>query len=93
MTTKMPHSPYTTLGIAASNSMRFFSRPSNFSGSPPQKEWNWTPNNLRIENTSDDKNRSLRKTATARPKMVPIIRAKTELYNVPQICGSIPYAS
>ena len=36
ITTNKPHNPYTTLGMAASNSIRFFSRFSNWSGSLPK---------------------------------------------------------
>ncbi len=48
MMTKIPHSPYTTLGMAASNSTRFFNKASRPSGRPFQNGLNCRPNSFRI---------------------------------------------
>jgi len=77
--TKIPHSPYTTLGIAASSSMVILSRSSMRSGIVAHHRFSARPKNLFTASSPDDKKRSLRKIAIAMPNAAPIANPRTEL--------------
>src|SRR5215467_12618502 len=79
ITTNNPHKPYTTLGIAASNSIRFFNRSSILSGNLLHEGDVCRFEIFSNRKTVSARYPSLKKMAAARPNSVPSIKAKTDV--------------
>jgi hypothetical protein len=67
-----------------------FSRFSIPLGNEFSREYSDSRKNLSAVSSPEDRKSSLRKTAIARLKTVPIANPSIELYNVPTIAGRIP---